>query len=241
MAKISHDDIDKFFEYGIDIPNRTIYMGSTAYDYEGSGNGTDFFMAEKLIKSLHILENDSVHGNKSITIISNNPGGDWYEGMAMFGAIESCKSHVVMKLYGYAMSMGSIIPQAADEILIDKRCTFMIHYGSNGGYGHSKLFEKWGDQEKFLSAQMEDIYLDKMEDKIKNVGEDVMSKSVNKILDRQSSLKIKPKKHNFKFSKKKETARRQLRDALEELLNFDSFLTAQETIELGFADGLIED
>lgn len=241
MAKITHDDIDKFYEYGIDIPNRTIYLGSAAYDYEGNGNGTDFFMAEKLIKSLHILEHHTITGEKPITIIANNPGGDWYEGMAMFGAIESCTNHVTMKLYGYAMSMGSIIPQAADEILIDKRCTFMIHYGYNGGWGHAKLFEKWGDQEKFLSAQMEDIYLDKMEAKLEKIGEDEMSKHVNRVLDRQASLKIKPKKHSFKFSKKKETARRQLRDALEDLLNFDSFLTAQETIDLGFADGLIED
>ena len=32
MAKFTRDDVDKFFDYGIDIAHRTIYMGSVSIE-----------------------------------------------------------------------------------------------------------------------------------------------------------------------------------------------------------------
>ena len=244
MAKISHDDIDKYFEYGLDIPNRTIYLGCANYNEDGDGNGVDFHMTEKFIKALHILDMQAPQGDKPITIIANNPGGSWYHGMAMFGAMESCKNHVTIKMYGHAMSMGSVIPQAADERLIDKRCRFMIHYGYDGGHGHSKLFEKWSDEGKIVNYEMENIYLDKMiekDEEMQNQGVyDYLETVMSQLMDRQNIFKHPPApKTKYKFSKVPAKRKEDIRAALRDFLNFDSFLTAEETVALGLADDVI--
>ena len=46
------DDIDKFFDYGINIPLRTIYLGSGSYDTDGNESGVDGLLAERIITSL---------------------------------------------------------------------------------------------------------------------------------------------------------------------------------------------
>ena len=163
MAKtLQNDSIDKFFEYGIDIANRTVYLGSASYDDDGGENGVDHLVAEKYMKGLHILDKLAPNGDKPITVVANNPGGDWYHGMSMYGFTKSCCNEVVFHLYGYAMSMGSIIPLAADEVYIDSEASFMIHYGSEGYTGHSKTFEKWADEGKRVNYKMENIYLEKI-------------------------------------------------------------------------------
>lgn len=244
--KLSNDEIDKFFDYGLDLTNRTIYLGCAAYDEEqGDGNGVDFLMAEKFIKALHILDKQAPLGDKPITIIANNPGGSWYHGMAMFGAIKSCKNHVTIKMYGHAMSMGSIIPQAADERLIDPYARFMIHYGYDGGGGHSKIFSKWGDEGKRINHAMENIYLNRMlerDEEMEAAGvENYLEKALSDVINKQNELNFPPPpKVKLKFSKNFDKKKEEVRVALQKLLDFDSMLSAEEAVSLGFADAVIE-
>jgi hypothetical protein len=65
MSKYTRDDIDKFHDYDIYIPTRTLYIGPSNED-----GITDVIVAERLIKNLHILE--SLNSNP-ITILMNNP------------------------------------------------------------------------------------------------------------------------------------------------------------------------
>src|SRR5271166_6582243 len=116
MARIVKDDVDRFHDYSIHIPSRTIFMGTenlSETDFEESG--VDTSMAERQIKNLHLLDSIS---KDEITILMNNIGGDVIHGMAIYDAIRSCQSHITIKVLGHAMSMGSIILQAADERLM---------------------------------------------------------------------------------------------------------------------------
>lgn len=244
MAKrLSHDDIDKFFEYGIDVPNRTIYLGCASYDgYGDDGNGVDFFMAERFIKALYILDKQAPNGDKPITIIANNPGGSWYHGMAIYGAIKACLNHVTIKMYGYAMSMGSVIPQAADERVIDPYCRFMIHYGYDGSASHSKIFSKHGDESKKVNHVMENIYLDRMLEKDEGEGGSYLEGALADIVNKQHELDFpKPAKVKYKFSSDPKKRREDVREVLKKLLDYDSFFTAEETVVLGLADKVAEE
>jgi ATP-dependent Clp endopeptidase proteolytic subunit ClpP len=196
--KISLDEVDKFFEYDVFIPSRTIYMGSVSSDYEGRESGVDHFMAERTIKALHILDRLSPKppGNGDITIVMNNPGGDWYHGMAIYDAIKSCSNHVSIHVMGYAMSMGSIILQAADERVMYMNSRLMIHYGTSGGNFHTKTVQKWAEEDRKICDAMEKIYLSKIWQKHPNFSQ----------------------------------------DKLKEMCNFDTFLNAQEAVDLGLAD-----
>ena len=190
----SHDYL--FFEYGVDIPSRTIYLGSQSMDWEGGETGVDFMMAERFIKSIYLL--DQKDGD--INIISNNPGGDWYHGMAIFDAIKGARNKIKMTVFGYAMSMGSVILQAADERVMSPNSSMMIHYGYSGmGANHPKIVEAWSNEDKKLNKVMEQIYLEKM-------------RVVNP---------------EFRLEK------------LRKMLNFDTFFTADQAIELGLADSVL--
>lgn len=164
MARINRDDVDKLYDYDIYIPSRTIYMGSVESSMTEGESGVEAVMAERVIKALHLLDQK----DEPITIIMNNPGGDWFHGMAIYDAIKGCQSHVIIKVYGMAMSMGAVILQAADERIMAPNARFMMHYGYMGFEGHSKTFDKWADENKRINKEMEQILLKKIQVKHPN-------------------------------------------------------------------------
>ncbi len=222
MATLTKESIDKWFNHNLNVENRVLYMGSVdrTSEYE---SGVDHLMAESFIKGLHVLESKN---DNEITIIMNNPGGEWYHGMAIYDAIQNAKCHCTIKVYGYAMSMGSIILQAADNRILMPNSRFMIHYGGTSFDEASlPLIEKWVNEERRINFDMENIYLNAMLDKEEKEGHGYLAKTLSNILD-------KPKT----FSKKAETKKEELRAVLKEMLNWDTILTAEETVDLGFAD-----
>jgi ATP-dependent protease ClpP protease subunit len=222
MATLTKESIDKWFNHNLDVENRVLYMGSVdrTSEYE---SGVDHLMAESFIKGLHVLESKN---DNEITIIMNNPGGEWYHGMAIYDAIQNARCHCTIKVYGYAMSMGSIILQAADNRILMPNSRFMIHYGGTSFDDASlPLIEKWVNEERRINYDMEEIYLKAMLDKEEKEGHGYLAKTLSSILDSPKT-----------FSRKAETKKEELRSVLKEMLNFDTILTAEETVDLGFAD-----
>jgi ATP-dependent protease ClpP protease subunit len=222
MATLTKESIDKWFNHNLDTENRVLYMGSVdrTSEYE---SGVDHLMAESFIKGLHVLESKN---DNEITIIMNNPGGEWYHGMAIFDAIQNARCHCTIKVYGYAMSMGSIILQAADKRILMPNSRFMIHYGGTSFDDASlPLIEKWISEERRINHDMENIYLKAMLDKEEKEGHGYLAKTLSSVLDSPKT-----------FSRKAETKKEELRSVLKEMLNFDTILTAEETVDLGFAD-----
>lgn len=173
MAKVNKDHIDKFFDYGVDLDNRTVYLGSAVYDEDGgSGNGVDFLMAEKFIKALHLLEIAAPNGDKPINVIMNNPGGYITDGMAMFDAIKNCNNRVIITVYGDACSMGCIILQAADERILAPHSVVMFHEGYDGhGRNHPEIIRRWVKFNERYSFKLEKILLDKIREKQPDIKE----------------------------------------------------------------------
>lgn len=164
MAKIYKDEIDRLFDYDIYVPTRTIVMRSHLVDENGE-SGTDAEMAQRVIKGLHILDSSAPNGDKPITIIMNNPGGDEYDGLGIYDAIKACKNHVTITVYGKAMSMGGIILQAADKRIMSENSRFMMHYGQFGVSANAKDVYQWVDDNKKIDDWMEDLFLEKMQEK----------------------------------------------------------------------------
>lgn len=162
MSKQVRDDIEKFHDYSIYLPKRTIYMGSEEHHIEHGESGTDGAMAERVIKNLHILD---TLNNEPILVLMNNIGGDEYHGFAIYDAIKQCKSHVTIKVCGHAMSMGSIILQAADERIMMPTSRLMIHYGTWGIHDHAKTTQKWAKEGQKIDDWMEQMYMEKIRER----------------------------------------------------------------------------
>lgn len=160
-GKFNRDDIDKFFDYGIDLSTNTLYIGSGHGDSETEG-GVDHLLAERVVKGLHLLDARASNG---ITIKMNNIGGEVYHGLAIYDAIKACKNHITIIVYGNAMSMGSIILQAADRRIMMPHATVMIHHGHTGYSGHPKSFINAAKEEKRLIDVTMDIYMKRIQEK----------------------------------------------------------------------------
>jgi ATP-dependent protease ClpP protease subunit len=227
------DSVWSWFDHNVDLESRTIYMGSLSSDFDSNESGVDHLMAEYIIKGIHLLESRS---DDDITIIMNNPGGDWYHGLAIYDAVKYSICHCTIRVYGHAMSMGSLILQAADSRVMMPNSKFMIHYGYNGSVGHTKSFERSADESKRIGFQMENIYLDEIMKKEKHEGHGHIAKVMSRIINRLRAFEINPTLASYKFSKNTESKREEIREVLKEMLNFDTYLDAQETVDLGLAD-----
>lgn len=201
MARLNKDHIDYFFDYGLDMDNRTIYLGSAEYDEEGDASGVDFYMTEKFIKALHLLEKTGPNGDRPIHIMMNNPGGCMINGMAIYDAIKAAKNHVTITVYGDACSMGCIILQAADERILAPHSVVMFHEGYDGyNSNHPEIIRRWVKFNERYANFLDNILL-------------------TKIKEKQPDLKDK------KF---------------QELNVFDTIFTAQEAVDFGLADKILE-
>jgi len=150
--------VGAFHEHGVFMPSRTIYMGSVTANLDGE-SGTDAKMAEAFIKNLHVLE---TLGSDPITVIMDNLGGDDYHGLAIYDAIKASPCEVTIVARGYAMSMGSIILQAAKHRVMGARAAQMLHYGTMAINSHTKNVKRWSDESERVSEWMECMYLERI-------------------------------------------------------------------------------
>ena len=226
MQKPNRENIELWFENNVDLHRRLIYLGSLSSDDKGNESGVDFRMSEILIKGISILESIS---SDPITIIMNNPGGDVYHGFAIYDAIKSSECNIRIVVYGMAMSMGSVILQAADYRVMMPNSTMMMHYGTNGIYDHSKNFIKWSEDAKRINRIMEDIYVDRLIEKIEEDRDEWISN-----MKRIFSVEIKSK--NMRPIKLSSNLYEDVRSIVSDMLNFDTILSPEDTIKIGLTD-----
>ena len=114
------------------------------------------------------IEDELTHlkDGESIDLVINSPGGDVYEGIAIFNAVrEAAKTHTVsVRINGLAASMASYIALAARTVddsavvKVSDNSIFMIHNPYTIGYGDYKDFEKTAGYLKQLAGVLCGVY-----------------------------------------------------------------------------------
>lgn len=66
-------------------------------------------------------------GEKPVTVQINSPGGNFFDGLAMYNLLRAHPRQVTVQIVGIAASAASIIAMAGDEIEIAKAGLMMIH------------------------------------------------------------------------------------------------------------------
>lgn len=134
MARISKDWVDAYFEYGIDVVNRKVFLFD---DVDSNSIGA-------VIKGLYLMEvNDST---KPIELFVGSFGGSEYEMFALYDVCRTLKSPVHTIAMGKCMSAAPLLVAAGEEG--DRYATpntfFMVH-------------ESWED---FGVKRMDELELD---------------------------------------------------------------------------------
>lgn len=168
------DIIEDWFDYGVHIDKRIIYMENHVEGHNsdgGDGNSgsevTDVMMS-RLVKGMAILEGMSTE--QPITIIVNSQGGYEWPGLGIYDRIKQSPCQITTRGFGSIMSMGSIIFQAGDIRELSPNSTLMIHDGDvNTIQGNPKSAKAWSEWYLQMSDRMYKIYHEKMKEKDNNI------------------------------------------------------------------------
>lgn len=101
-----------------DDPDRTISVYDViGYDY-WTGDGVT---AKRIAGALRNM------GPGPVTVNINSPGGDMFEGLAIYNLLREHKGEVTVKILGLAASAASVIAMAGDTVQIARAGFLMIH------------------------------------------------------------------------------------------------------------------
>jgi len=196
--------ISEIHNHHINHLNREIYLhGYIDADEEP---GVDYRMATSFIKNLHIL---SLQNNQNILIHMHTIGGNWSDGMAIYNAIQFCKSFITIVGYAQASSMSGIVFQSSDRRVLMPDCDIMIHHGSIALDDNTMAVKSAVDQNERFCKRMLEIFAQKA---IKG----------RYFKDRKYSLK---RTMTFIDHKIKQAG--------------DWYLSPEEAVYYGFADGIL--
>lgn len=96
-----------------------------------------------------------------IVINLNSPGGDAFDGIAIYNRLKNHDGKVTINIDGYACSAASVIAMAADELWMGEGTMLMIHEASTMVWGNKRDMRKEADILEELENGIIDIYMTK--------------------------------------------------------------------------------
>jgi len=100
----------------------------------------------------------SIGADKDVIVNINSPGGDVWEGLAIYNLLRQHKGQVTVRVLGIAASAASFIAMAADRIEIARAGFFMIHNAWTVAGGNRNDFTEMADFLGQIDGTIADIY-----------------------------------------------------------------------------------
>lgn len=120
--------------------------------------GVDFWTGEGVTAKRISAALRSIGANKDVVVNINSPGGDLFEGLAIYSLLREHKGDVTVKVLGLAASAASIIAMAGDEIQISRAGFLMVHDTWVVTMGNRHDLRDVADQLEPFDLAMADIY-----------------------------------------------------------------------------------
>jgi ATP-dependent Clp protease protease subunit len=98
-------------------------------------------------------------GNKDVTVNINSPGGDVFEGIAIFNRLREHQGNITVKVLGLAASAASIIAMAGDNIQIGASSFLMIHNAWVLAMGNKADLREVADFLEPFDRALADVYV----------------------------------------------------------------------------------
>ncbi|MEG1678988.1 MAG: Clp protease ClpP [Stenotrophomonas sp.] len=116
-------------------------------------------------------------GKGPVTVNINSPGGDMFEGLAIYNLLREHKGEVNVKVLGLAASAGSVIAMAGDTVQIARAGFLMIHNAWVVAMGNRNDLRELATWLEPFDAAMGDIYA---------VRTGLEAKAIAKLMDSES-------------------------------------------------------
>lgn len=137
-----------FYNESDNVTEMTIYgvIGESWWEDSTSASDIDFALKE-------------ITGD--IVINLNSPGGDAFDGIAIYNRLKNHEGKVTINVDGYACSAASVIAMAADTLNMGDGAMIMIHEASTVVWGNKRDMRKQADILEDLEDGIIDIYMTK--------------------------------------------------------------------------------
>jgi ATP-dependent Clp protease protease subunit len=99
-----------------------------------------------------------IGANEDVVVNINSPGGDVFEGLAIYNLLREHKGKVTVNILGLAASAASFIAMAGDEVRIGRAAFLMIHNGWVVAAGNRNDFREIADWLEPFDKTIADIY-----------------------------------------------------------------------------------
>lgn len=94
-----------------------------------------------------------------ITVRLNSPGGDVFDGIAIYNQLKNHSAKVIVQVDGLAASAASLIAMAADELIMNTGSMLMIHEASTWAWGTKHDIRKTLNALEGIDKSIADIYM----------------------------------------------------------------------------------
>ncbi|TXH50708.1 MAG: Clp protease ClpP [Desulfurellales bacterium] len=118
------------------------------YDY-WTGEGVT---AKRIAGALRSL------GKGPVTVNINSPGGDLFEGLAIYNLLREHDGEVTVRILGLAASAASVVAMAGDTVQIGRAAFLMVHNAWVMAIGNRHDLRDVAEQMEPFDAAMADIY-----------------------------------------------------------------------------------
>ena len=137
--------------YSINAKHKEKYADVYLYDEIGSYG----MSAKDFVNDMKELD------GRDIYLHINCAGGEVFDGMAIYNTLKKYDGKVIAYIEGIAASMGSVIPLAADEIIMSENSLLMIHNAWGGIMGEAEDMRKTAQLLDKLSGEIANIHTKK--------------------------------------------------------------------------------
>lgn len=124
----------------------------TVYDMIGSDGWSEGVTAKRISAALRAI------GSRDVTVSINSPGGDFFEGLAIYNLLREHPHKVTVKVVGLAASAASIIAMAGDEIQVAKSGFVMVHNAWSVVIGNRHDLRSAAEVMDQFDASMAELY-----------------------------------------------------------------------------------
>ena len=125
------------------------------YDEIGGGWTGDGMSAKRFRNELRDVK------AKRLTVRINSPGGDVFDGFAIYNSLRDHEGHVTVKVDGLAASAASVIAMAGDEIRMSRNAFLMIHDAWGMVVGTADDMRAQADAMEKITAKIAEAYAQK--------------------------------------------------------------------------------
>lgn len=108
----------------------------------------------------------AIGDSKDVTVNINSPGGDMFEGIAIYNLLRQHKGTVTVKVLGLAASAASVIAMAGDQVQIARAGFLMIHDCWLMAIGNRNDMRQVADMLEPFDRAMADIYAARTGEKV---------------------------------------------------------------------------